>query len=99
MEKKIKMKKLKKKIIVKILRELHFLPACHNLNEYYSNIVRNPILNRHGMYVQDYDGVYYYIGYKNGEKSRKFNVITSAFLNKKFPYVSKANRILPDVNF
>jgi hypothetical protein len=57
----------------------------------------NPILDRHGMYVQSYDGVYY-IGYKNGKKSRKFDVITSAFIKKKFPYVSKEG-ILPDVNF
>lgn len=93
------MKKLKKKIIVKILRELHFQPACHNLNEYYSNIMHNPILDRHGMYVQDYDGVYYYIGYENGKKSRRFTVLTSAYLKKQFPYVSKANRMLPDVIF
>lgn len=95
------MKKLKKKIIVKILRELHFQPSCHNLNEYYSNIMHNPILDRHGMFVMEstciYDGDFY-IGYKNGKKSRMFTVLTSAYLKKQFPYVSKEG-ILPDINF
>jgi len=91
------MKKLKKKIIVKILRELHFKPAFLYLGEYFDDTMSNPILERHGMFVQSYNGVYY-IGYKNGKKSRKFDVITSAFIKKKFPYVSK-EEILPDVNF
>lgn len=91
------MKKLKNKIIVKILRELHFQPTCHSLGEDFCDTMSNLILDRHGMYVQSYDGVYY-IGYKNGKKSRKFDVITSAFIKKKFPYVSKEG-ILPDVNF
>lgn len=91
------MKKLKKKIIVKILRELHFKPSFLYLGKYFDDTMNNPILDRHGMYVQSYDGVYY-IGYKNGKKSRKFDVITSAFIKKKFPYVSKEG-ILPDVNF
>ena len=91
------MKKLKKKIIVKILRELHFKPAFLYLGEYFDDTMSNPILERHGMFVQSYNGVYY-IGYKNGKKSRKFDVITSAFIKKKFPYVSKEG-ILPDVNF
>ncbi len=91
------MKKLKKKIIVKILRELHFKPAFLYLGEYFDDTMSNPILERHGVFVQSYNGVYY-IGYKNGKKSRKFDVITSAFIKKKFPYVSKEG-ILPDVNF
>lgn len=91
------MKKLKKKIIVKILRKLHFQPTCHSLDKDFCDTMSNPILDRHEMYVQSYDGVYY-IGYKNGKKSRKFDVITSAFIKKKFPYVSKEG-ILPDVNF
>ena len=91
------MKKLKKKIIVKILRELHFKPAFLYLGEYFDDTMSNPILDRHGMYVQSYNEVYY-IGYKNSKKSRKFDVITSAFVKKKFPYVSKEG-ILPDVNF
>lgn len=53
------MKKLKKKIIVKILRELHFKPAFLYLGEYFDDTMSNPILDRHGMYVQSYDGVYY----------------------------------------
>ena len=92
------MKKLKKKIIVKILRELHFQPTYYCFDKEFCRIMRNPILDRHGMYVKNFDGDYY-IGYKNGENSRKFDVITSAFIKKKFPYVSKANRILPDVIF
>lgn len=91
------MKKLKNKIIVKILRELHFKPAFLYLGEYFDDTMSNPILDRHGMYVQSYNEVYY-IGYKNSKKSRKFDVITSAFIKKKFPYVSKEG-ILPDVNF
>lgn len=86
------MKKLKKKIIVKILRELHFQSAFYNLNEYYNNIMHNPILDRHGMYVQSYDGDYYIIGYKNVKKSRRINIFTIASLNKMFPYISKAQR-------
>lgn len=92
------MKKLKNKIIVKILRELHFQPTFYCLGEDFCDIMHNPILDRHGMYVQGYDGVYY-ICYENGKKSRKFDVITSAFLKKNFPYVSKEKEILPDVNF
>ena len=91
------MKKLKKKIIVKILRELHFKLVFLYLGKYFDDTTNNPILDRHGMYVQSYDGVYY-IGYKNGKKSRKFDVITNAFIKKKFPYVAKEG-ILPDVNF
>lgn len=96
------MKKLKKKIIVKILRELHFQPSCHNLNEYYDNIMNNPILYRHGMFILESTSIYdgdYYIGYNKGKKCRKFDVITSAFIKKKFPYVSKEKEILPDVIF
>lgn len=96
------MKKLKRKIIVKILRELHFQPTCHCLDEYYSNIMNNPILTRHGMFILESTSIYdgdYYIGYNKGKKCRRFDVLTSAYLKKQFPYVSKANRILPDVIF
>ena len=85
------MKKLKKKIIVKILRELHFQPAwC--LGKKYSDRMHNPILDRHGMFVQNFDGDCYIIGYKNGKKCRRIDVFTSAFLNKMYPYMSKAQR-------
>ena len=86
------MKKLKNKIIVKILRELHFKPAFLYLGEYFDDTMSNPILNRHGMYVQSYDGDYYIIGYKNGKKSRRINIFTTEHLNKMFPYISKAQR-------
>lgn len=86
------MKKLKKKIIVKILRELHFQPACYCFDKEFCNTMRNPILDRHGMYVKDFDGDYYFIGYENGKKSRRINIFTTASLNKMFPYISKAQR-------
>ena len=82
------MRKLKKKIIVSILRELYFHPACSYFK--YNDIMHNPILDRHGMFVQDFDGDCYIIGYKNGKKCRRIDAFTSAFLNKMFPYISKA---------
>ena len=85
------MKKLKKKIIVKILRELHFLPTYRCLYEDFCDRMYNPILDRHGMYIKDFDGDYYIIGYENGKKSRRINIFT-AHLNKMFPYISKAQR-------
>lgn len=84
------MKKLKKKIIVKILRELHFQPTYYCFDKEFCRIMRNPILDRHGMYVKDFDGDYYIIGYKNVKKSRRINIFTTVSLNKMFPYISKA---------
>lgn len=82
------MKKLRKKIIVKILREMHFQPTFYCLGGDFDKIMRNPILDRHGMYVKDFDGDYYIIGYDNGKKSRRINIFTTASLNKMFPYPS-----------
>lgn len=83
------MNKLKKKIIVKILRELLFKPTCCCVDEYYRNIMSNPILDRHGMFVTESMGIYhgcFDIGYKKGKKVRRFNVLTSAYFKKQFPY-------------
>lgn len=87
------MKKLKKKIIVKILRELHSQPTYfYCLGRDFCKLMRNPLLNRHGMYVKDFEGDYYTIGYDNSKTNRRINIFTTASLNKIFPYVSKAQR-------